>query len=232
VSQSVEAAEPVGLPELTTLLDSPPDLQRELVLAKEGERRRWARNLHDETLQGLAMLRVALTRLANSESVDRTALDTAVSDLDEQIESLRRLVDGLRPTLLDQLGLGPALTALIERERRGSSTRVDVRLALGDGHERLRPDVELAAYRLLQEALHNAIQHAQARAVRLAVGRRRHCLAVLVTDDGCGFDIDATVHGGGLPGMGEWASLAGGTVEIRSRVGLGTTVEAELPLER
>jgi signal transduction histidine kinase len=204
------------------------ELEIEVARVKERERRRWARNLHDEPLQSLGALRLAASTSAESE--EREALTTVIAGLDEQIENLRRLIDGLRPTLLDELGLAAALTALIDRARRSSSVRVDVRLALGTGNERLPEDVELAVYRMVQEALNNAIRHASAETVRLAVGRRRDRLEVLVADDGRGFDVGAAKRGGGLTGMSEWASLAEGSLDIRSRIGTGTTIEAQVPL--
>ena len=205
-------------------------LRRELA-ATERERKRWARNLHDETLQALGVLRFGLAAaLESPESDDRTAMVSAVAALAEQIESLRGLIDDLRPAALDQLGLESALGALLERVRRVAQVRVDTRLAFGDESQRLPDELELMVYRLVQEALNNIVKHAGATTVRLAVGLRRGCLEVLVADDGCGFDVHALHPGSGLAGMAERAALARGNFEIRSRLGTGTTIEVEVPL--
>lgn len=222
---------PTALPELTAGDDPATELHRALALAKERERRRWARNLHDETLQALGTLRRTLAELAVAGTDDREAIGMAVAGLDEQIDSLRRLVDGLRPTLLDQLGLAPALVALVERARRASPARIDVRLALAGHRRAASEDLELAVYRIVQEALNNCANHSAARTVRVAVGRQSDRMGVLVADDGLGFDTEATMPGAGLTGMGEWASLARGHLEVRSRPGAGTAVEVEFPLE-
>jgi signal transduction histidine kinase len=214
----------------------PPELQeqyrRELVLAAERERRRWARNLHDETLQALGALRLGLSvALAVPEQADREAMAVAVAGLEEQIQNLRHLIDDLRPPVLDQLGLGAAVISQIDRVRRGTSAGVVVRLALGDQDERFEPEVELAVFRIVQEALTNASRHADASTIRVAVVRRPRCLEVLVSDDGRGFDVDdPAAYGSGLTGMAEWVALAHGHIEVRSRVGSGTTIEVNVPL--
>jgi signal transduction histidine kinase len=198
--------------------------------ATERERRRWARNLHDETLQSLGVVRFGLAAALEAPgSGDRQAMTLAVASLGDQIENLRALIDDLRPSVLDELGLGPALLSLIERVRRLSPARVDVRIALGDEDERLPAEVELVAYRLVQEALNNIVKHARATTVRLAVARRSEHLELLVADDGEGFDVAASPKGVGLSGMGERVALAHGKREVRSRVGTGTTVEIQIP---
>lgn len=207
------------------------ELVREVLSATEQERHRWARNLHDETLQALGSLRRSLaSALALPEAGDRNAIISALADVDEQIESLRRLIDGLRPTLLDQFGLEPALVAMVARARQTSSVQVDVRLALGGECRRVSDDVELAVYRLAQEALNNAIRHARADKVRLAVARRPDSLELLIADDGEGFDVETTKRGRGMTGMAEWVALARGNMEVRSRVGSGTTIEIAVPV--
>ncbi|MEA2385991.1 MAG: hypothetical protein QOJ22_165 [Thermoleophilaceae bacterium] len=198
--------------------------------ATERERRRWARNLHDETLQSLGVVRFGLAAALEAPARgDRTAMTVAVASLGDQIENLRALIDDLRPSVLDQLGLGPALLSLIERVRRLSPARVDVRIALGDEPERLPAEVELVAYRVVQEAVNNIVKHACATTVRLAVARRQSHLELLVADDGVGFDVGASTMGAGLSGMGERIALSDGKLEIRSRVGTGTTVEIQIP---
>lgn len=205
-------------------------LRREITAA-ERERQRWARDLHDELLQSLGVLRFSLAASLEGPSAgDRNAITHAVAGLGEQIEGLRDLIDDLRPAVLDQLGLGPALVALVERTRRAAAVRVDVRLALGEDDGRLPDETEMMVYRLVQETLHNVVKHAKARTVRVAVARRFQRLELLVADDGVGFDTSALTGGAGLIGVGERVALARGQLEIRSRAGVGTTVEIALPL--
>jgi signal transduction histidine kinase len=205
-------------------------LRREL-LTTERERQRWARNLHDETLQAMGVLRFGLAAALESPSNgDRRALSGAVDSLARQIDSLRGLIDDLRPSVLDQMGLGPALHALVDRTRRDTGIRVDLRIALGEDEDRLPDGIELMVYRLVQEALNNTVKHAQASSVRVAVALRQGDLEILVADDGRGFDALMTKRRSGLAGMAERVALAQGRLEIRSRVGTGTTIEVELPL--
>ena len=214
-----------------TLFYDPDDFRRDLVLATEQERRRWARNLHDETLQALAKLRNDLARsLERPGQGPRDAMASAIADLDEQIVELRRLIDHLRPTVLDQLGLEAALVALIDRVRRATTMHVDARLALDSKDRRLSEDIEIATYRLAQEALNNVLNHSRARTVRIAAARRDASLEMLIADDGVGFDVNTTVRGRGLAGMIEWVTLLEGRLQIRSRPGTGTTIEIEVPI--
>ena len=201
------------------------------IVASERERQRWARDLHDELLQALGVVRFRLAAaLEGPKSTERAAINHAVAGLGAQIDGLRDLIDDLRPAVLDQLGLGPALAALVDRTRRATSARLDVRLALGDAEERLSDDTELLVYRLVQETLQNVSKHAAASTVRVAVARRGQRLELLVADDGSGFDVTATTRGTGLVGVRERVALARGELEIRSRPGVGTTVEIALPL--
>jgi signal transduction histidine kinase len=224
-------------------LDSPPgpdtsvpaaidaQFRRQRLVATERERKRWSRHLHDETLQGLGALRRDLAGAAgHAAEGDQPVLTSAVAQVDEQIESLRRLIDGLRPPLLDERGLGPALVGLGERARRATAANLDVRLALSGGNPRLPEDIEIAIYRVVQEALNNATKHAQATTIRLVVARRADCIELRISDNGRGFDVDTRASGRGLGGMAEWVALAHGSMEIRSRAGTGTTVEVEVPV--
>jgi signal transduction histidine kinase len=94
----------------------------------------------------------------------------------------------------------------------------------------LRPDVELATYRIVQEALNNALKHSGASTIRLGVAVRPGCLEIRVSDDGRGFDVEAVTTGQGLMGLAEYAALIRGRVEIRSRADIGTTIEVEVPI--
>ncbi len=207
---------------------------RESIAATERERGRWARELHDESLQSLAGLRVLLAaaRRGGPAGVD-ALLAQGIEQVDATIAEMRRLIAELRPTTLDELGLGPALEALGERTAAGGAGEVRIELDLGweAGRQetRLLGEIEDAVYRLVQEALNNAVQHAAAERVSVEVGENGKLLRVCVRDDGCGFDPDAPSEGFGLLGMRERAELAGGKLDLSSAPGGGTTIVAVIP---
>lgn len=213
------------------------DRLRRTMRAAEDERRRWARELHDDTLQGLGGLRVLLSsaRRSNDVSALHRTLETAVDHLAQEIANLRALITELRPAALDELGLGPALDALFDRVRTLYGLELDVRVDLVlDGRQasaRLDPDIETAVYRLVQESLSNAAQHAHGEHVDVEVLERAGEINVLVRDDGGGFDPNAPSSGFGLTGMRERVALAGGHLDISSSSD-GTTVVASLPSGR
>jgi signal transduction histidine kinase len=149
-------------------------------------------------------------------------VDAAIERLEGEIDALRGLVRELRPAALDELGLGAALEGLAERA--GVPVDVDVQL----GERRLPAEVEVAAYRIAQEALNNALRHAAATAVAISVREDDGRVRVEVRDDGRGFDADAPAAGFGLPGMRERVELLGGELEVESSAA-GTRVGAMLP---
>ena len=210
------------------------DRLRRTLKAAEEERRRWARELHDETLQGLGGLRVLLSsaRRAKDSTALQRAVETAVEQLAQEIANLRSLITELRPAALDELGLGPALEALMDRSRTMTgveiSSQIDLRYESGRGGERLDSELETAVYRIVQESLTNAVRHGQARHVEVAVREREHELTLSIHDDGKGFDPDLPVSGFGLTGMRERVSLIGGQLRIASS-GAGTRVTVRLP---
>jgi signal transduction histidine kinase len=196
----------------------------------ERERARWARELHDSTLQGLGSRRVLLAsvlkRGAGPELVE--AVREVVDGLSRDIEELRALITELRPATLDQIGLVAALEDLAERISSASGIQLATDLAVRG--ERLDPELETVAYRLVQEALNNAVKHAEASTATLRVAERDGRLEVLVSDDGCGFDPAARRGGFGLVGMRERVELAGGELRVESKLRSGTRVTASIPL--
>jgi len=210
------------------------DRTRETIAATERERGRWARELHDESLQSLAGLRVLLSAARRSEPGELDdLLVQGIEQIDSAIAEMRRLIADLRPSTLDQLGLGAALEALGERTGGGAAIEVQVSLDLdfeaGRSESRMLGEVEDTAYRLVQEALNNAVNHGEAQRVVVEVSEERGSLRVRVSDDGKGFDPETRTNGFGLVGMRERAELAGGTLELRSTPGQGTTIVAEIP---
>jgi signal transduction histidine kinase len=202
--------------------------------AAEAERRRWARELHDDTLQGLAALRL---RLAEARRVPdgelRQLLEQVAAGLQEEVTRLRAIIQDVRPSSLDDLGLDAALEALVVRHacERGPALRLDVDLDHESGHAptRLEPEVEIGLYRIAQEALTNALKHGRAQHVHLAVAEIEGEVGVRVRDDGDGFDPGAPTEGVGLVGIRERVELLGGRLAIHTAPGAGTTVEARLP---
>jgi signal transduction histidine kinase len=211
--------------------------RRQRVAAAEAERGRWARELHDETLQALGSLRLTLSnsRRRGDPEMLGTAVDEALEQLDLDITTLRALITELRPAALDQLGLEPALLALIDRTRRaGMEVDAEVVLSYESGHasERHGGDLETGAYRIVQEALTNAGKHGGAARAIVSVVERDGQVNVTVRDDGRGFDPSAVIAGFGLAGMRERVELLEGELAVSSVVGEGTTVTATLPVAR
>jgi signal transduction histidine kinase len=216
------------------------DRARQGVQAAERERGRWARELHDESLQELAGLRIVLASAKRSEGEEAAELITQAEDrVDGTIAAMRRLIADLRPAALDELGLEAALGALVERvttgDEAGSLTvKVDVDLAGEPGRSPTRfvAEAEEAMYRVVQEALNNAIQHSGAEKVTIqATEVDENVVELKIIDDGDGFDPDADPHGFGLRSMRERAALVGGVIELQSKPGEGTTVTVTVPAE-
>ncbi|HMJ33490.1 MAG TPA: GAF domain-containing sensor histidine kinase [Baekduia sp.] len=208
------------------------------IRASEAERTRWARELHDETLQELGGLRVLLSAARRSDDPGRVdeALEQAVGLVTHGIATLRALITDLRPAALDEIGTLGALTALVDRVRAASGLVVELEADLdfesGRTGQRHVPELEEAVYRLVQEALTNAVKHAGATRVDVVVRESGQALHITVRDDGGGFDPDGQSPGFGLVGMRERIALAQGTLEVRSAPGEGTAVEIELPMRR
>jgi signal transduction histidine kinase len=205
---------------------------RESIAATERERGRWARELHDESLQSLAGLRVMLSaaRRSDAEETDRL-LAQGIEQADSAIAEMRRLIADLRPTTLDELGLGAALEALAERLTTSGTIGVDLDIDFHAGRtkRRLVGEIEDAAYRLVQEALNNAAHHGHIDRAKVEVIESGEKLRLRVSDQGRGFDPSARAEGFGLVGMRERVTLAGGTLELQSSPGAGTTIIAVLP---
>jgi signal transduction histidine kinase len=212
------------------------DRLQQSIASSEQERRRWARELHDETLQGLAGLSLLLSgALRGDEGRVRDATKAAVSQLEIEIENLRSLITELRPAALDELGLAPALAALVERTTAQGDVEVDLAVDLNGSQDpsgRLDPELESTVYRLVQEALTNVVRHARAAHGQIDVVESDNVVLVRVRDDGRGFDPLRPPSGFGLVGMRERVDLAGGRLRIHSAPGDGTIVEAQLPSRR
>jgi signal transduction histidine kinase len=205
------------------------DRLRQTITATEQERGRWARELHDQTLQGLGALRVLLSsaRQRGGPKGLETAVEKAIDQLGSEIENLRVLVTELRPAALDEIGLEAAIRALVDRSSTVAGLRVETEIALVGGSG---ADLESTVYRLIQECLTNIAKHSRAENVRVRIVEDQMSVEVEIEDDGVGFDPDAATDGFGLVGMRERVELAGGRFELSSSPGTGTKVQARIPV--
>ena len=206
------------------------DAIRRVVEAQEAERARLARELHDETGQALTSILLGLRSLEGTiASEDAQAALASVRELVvSTLHDVRRLAVELRPAALDDFGLAPAIERLVDTHRQDASIAVDLEIRLSD--ERLPADVETTMYRIVQEALTNTVKHAGATRISVLVTRTAHAVALVVEDDGEGFDPSAESDRLGLAGMRERVALVGGRLRIETGAEGGTTIAAEIPL--
>jgi signal transduction histidine kinase len=202
------------------------DALRRIVAAQELERQRLARELHDETGQALTSILLGLKQLegAESESVSRLR-ELVVATL----QDVRRLAVELRPKVLDDFGLVPALERLTSSF--AEQTGIEVDLEAGAISDRLPAEVETAIYRIVQESLTNVVKHSHAHRVSVLLTRSDGRIKAVIEDDGTGFDPEAgTADGIGLIGMRERIELLDGTLAVESSERSGTTVAVEVPV--
>jgi signal transduction histidine kinase len=200
--------------------------------AREAEARRIAHELHDEAGQILAGLHITLDTLVRDVPGPPKALRRLHAELDRVETQLRRLSHELRPTMLDDLGLAAALEWLAQ----GVSERSGVPVVVDASEDRLAPEIETALYRIVQEALSNAVRHGRPRRIAVEVHEQGASIRAVVRDDGHGFDVAAAWarrgdRGLGLIGMRERVEALGGTLEIRSTPGQGTELSVVIPRE-
>jgi signal transduction histidine kinase len=207
------------------------DLSARLVLAQEEERRTISRELHDEVGQSLSALLMeagnAAARVPADSGEIRRHVDSIKKLAEASVNVIRNMTLLLRPSMLDDFGLVPALEWQAREVSKRTGLRVQVSADEGAGD---LPDAhKTCIYRVVQEALHNCARHAQARSVKVVVEQERQKIVFSVEDDGRGFDA-GRVRGLGLVGMAERVTHLGGSFAVRSRPGGGTTVAVELPL--
>jgi signal transduction histidine kinase len=207
------------------------DALRRVVEAQELERKRLARELHDETGQALTSILLGLKPLEQSAASDgdRAAVASLRELVVSTLQDVRRLAVELRPSALDDFGLATAVERLAETFRDQTGMKVDLEAQLGD--ERLPSEVETALYRIVQEALTNVVNHAGAARVSILLTHRDASVAAVIEDDGAGFDPSSVGDDVlGLVGMRERVGLVGGRLRIEAAEGAGTTIVAEVPL--
>lgn len=214
---------------VATVMSMSEERLRQSLQSAERERARWARELHDSTLQGLGSRRVSLSSaLKRGGPRLEAVVEEAIGDITRDIEELRALISELRPATLDQLGLVAALEDLAGRVEHGAEIEIEATIEIEAA--RLDPELETVVYRLVQEGLNNVAKHAGAGHARLEVRSGGDRIDLLVADDGEGFDPTDEHSGFGLAGMRERVELAGGELTIESRPRDGTRVTASIPL--
>jgi signal transduction histidine kinase len=207
--------------------------------SSEQERRRWARELHDETLQELGALKVLHDSVPRGDAAAMgAALDKASAQVENMITNLEGLISELRPAALDQLGAQAAIEAMIERlkDRNELAIEADFDLEFEEGRapSRHTPELESTLYRVTQEGLNNVVKHAEADEARIAITENNGQVSVTIEDDGRGIaDNDNRADGGfGLLGMRERVALAGGEMEVGPGSRGGTRLTVRLPAVR
>src|ERR1700691_185368 len=210
------------------------ELSARLVQAQETERRFLSRELHDEVGQALSAVLIELRNLSagfavRSEEQSRRHIETIKGLVESTVRVVRNMALLLRPSMLDDLGLIPAL----KWQARESSKRtsMDVTIAAELDSDELPDDYKTCIYRVVQEALHNCARHSQASTVRIRVGQEVDRLLLTIQDDGRGFDVRET-KGLGLLGIQERVTRLGGKCKVHSQPGQGTILRVELPFPK
>ena len=212
-------------------------LSRRVLEAQETERRRVAHELHDELGQALTAIKINLqTRVRfQGGAADGSDIEN-IRILEDALQQVRRLALALRPSMLDDLGLGPALRWLAGQSATRSEFEITLNIPVLE--PRLPPEMETACFRIVQEALTNIARHASAKHVTINLQREDHAVTLSVQDDGCGFDLAAAqaraIGGGslGVLGMQERAMLVGGRLDISSTLGQGSHLQLRCGLNR
>jgi signal transduction histidine kinase len=205
---------------------------RQLVEVQELERRHLARELHDEIGQALTAAKINLQlAIASTSAAVSAKLEDTAAILDRLLGQVRQISLNLRPSILDDLGLVPALRSLLDEQGRRAS--VTVRLTADNMPENLSLEIQTTCFRIAQEAITNAMRHAGATQIAIDLRCEDGKLRLLIRDNGAGFDVEsvrAQTIGLGLIGITERAALIGGRARIISSPGKGTTTEVVLPL--
>ncbi len=210
-------------------------LSRRVLEVQEAERRRLAVELHDELGQLLTAIKINLqsNERFRSQAPDELNVEN-IRIVEDALQQVRRLALALRPSMLDDLGLAPALRWMAEQNAQRSGFVAE--LYTDRLPDRLALDIEIACFRIVQEALTNIVRYAQAKHVKISLLEEGSMLVLVVKDDGCGFDVAAMKAGAlaggsmGVLGMQERAVLIGGQLDIQSTVGAGSTLRMQCPM--
>jgi signal transduction histidine kinase len=235
VEESVRAATD-ALADLRTAYERLALLHERFDAAKEEERRFIAHELHDELGQMLTVIKLRLSMRARGEDAraqsDQKGQTLAL--IDGMIERIRKISADLRPPLLDEVGLFPALRVYVDAQSALSGVPIELSSQEAD-NRRLDPDREIACFRVVQESITNALRHASPRSIRVRAARLPSAISLSIVDDGSGFDTGALAVASaghlGIVGMQERVHARGGSFRISSQRGAGTRVDVEMPIE-
>src|SRR5579883_2502948 len=214
-------------------------LTRQIITAQEEDRKEISRELHDEVVQNLVGINVALATLSREGALGQRSLKTNIARtrrlVEISVKAVHRFARELRPAVLDDLGLIPALHAY--SEGLAARKKMKIRMTAFVGVEALGLVKRTVLFRVAQEALTNVARHAQASQVRMTITEISGSIRLEISDDGRSFPVDATLLAPnrkrlGLIGMKERVEMVGGVLTILSEPGVGTTVRAEIPFER
>ena len=210
-------------------------LSERAINAQEEERKRIARQLHDDTAQSLSILIINMERLESALAKEAPALCRRLAAARQlatrTLEELRKVIYGLRPSMLDDLGLVPAIRWFARSSL--DEVGAEVKFDMLDETTRLSPELETTLFRIAQEAINNVVRHASAESVMISLKQAEDKLCMTIEDDGCGFNFAQVAEQSqrlGLLGMQERAELVGGEVTIDSAASQGTRVQACIPL--
>ncbi len=210
--------------------------REKIIFAQELERKRWALEVHDRITQLLVdihwRLQAYRKKLAKDSRKAQRDMDEIENLVAESITEAKGLIDELRPPVLDDMGLAVAVKKYSRRIEKGNS--LSVRVLVDEKLGRMPPEVEIATYRIIQEALTNVRRHAKANHAEVEIRRKGNGLVVRISDEGCGFDVETVNAEGdnwGLVGMQARAKAVGGSLELRSGPNKGTTISLKVPIE-
>lgn len=215
-------------------------LSKEAISAQEEERKRIARSLHDESGQALTMLIISLERLENTIPPDQAGIRQKLSSTrqlaSQSLAELRKIIYGLRPTVLDDLGLVPAIRWYARSTLEEVGIRVNVNASEDPGP--IDSEIKTTLFRIAQEAINNIVKHSAAKTATISLDKNKNHYFLCVQDDGHGFDVERSSNQAirmqqwGLLGMRERAELVGGELRVTSQENQGTTIELKVPIPK
>jgi signal transduction histidine kinase len=211
-------------------------LLEKIMTVQEEERKRIARELHDETSHSISSILLGLKVLqeTNTEDLRKKEIDRLRELVHHTLEEVHQLAWQLRPAILDKFGLKVALESYIDEFRKKYTVEFDV-IINGIEDDRLRPDIETAIFRIVQESLTNILKYSKAKSISVIIMKNNYMISVIIEDDGVGFNVeeilnkDPSKYNLGIRGMQERATLLSGTFDIESKFNEGTTIMVKIP---
>jgi len=218
--------------------DEARNISKRLLNKLEAERRYIARELHDEIGQALTALKISLQSLQRINDPEQLSkrLNDLIAMLDRVLNQVRNMSLNLRPSLIDDLGLTPTIRWYVDMI--SATTGIDIELSMVGMDSRFELETEIACFRVIQEAVNNAIRHAKADKIEIKLEKNMDNIQLSIFDNGCGFDVGRAMEYAkkgksfGLIAMKERVELTGGKIEISSAYDKGTFIRASFPINR